>query len=134
MLIDRGADDVRRPEAVAPTEPTLTDLWAAAPGRGGRAPFIAWADERWREVSWEEAARAVDELAAGFLALGIGKGDRVALLARTRVEWTLCDWALISIGAPVIPIYPTSSAVECAYVLGTSGARVLVCEDAAQAS
>ena len=75
---------------------------------------------------------ALDELAAGFLALGIGKGDRVALLARTRVEWTLCDWALISIGAPVVPIYPTSSAVECAYVLGSSGARFLVCEDAAQ--
>lgn len=67
-------------------------------------------------------ARSVDELAAGFLSLGVGKGERVAMLARTRVEWTLCAWALISIGAPVVPVYPTSSALECAYILGNSGA------------
>jgi long-chain acyl-CoA synthetase len=112
---------------------TLAGLWSSAVAeRRGGAPFLVYEDGRWGEVSWEEAGCAVDEIAAGFLALGIGGGDRVAMLARTRLEWTLCDWALISIGAPVVPVYPTSSALECAYILGNSGARFLVCEDAAQ--
>ena len=87
------------------------------------------ADRTWAERSWDEAAREVDELAAGFVALGIRAPDRVAIIARTRLEWALCDWALIAIGALVVPIYPTSSAIECAYILGNSGARFLVCED-----
>ena len=112
---------------------TVAGLWAAAVAeRRGGAPFLVQADGRWDEVGWEEAGRSVDELAAGFLSLGIGRGDRVALLGRTRLEWALCDWALISIGAQVVPIYPTSSPLECAYILGNSGARFLVCEDAAQ--
>jgi len=117
----------------APVERTLAELWttAAAERRGG-APFLVRRDEGWQDVPWEDAARSVDELAAGFLSLGIGAGDRVALLARTRLEWTLCDWALISLGSPVVPVYPTSSALECAYILGSSGARFLVCEDRAQ--
>jgi len=86
----------------------------------------------WAERSWGEAGREVDELAAGFLALGVQKGDRLAILARTRLEWALCDWALISIGALVVPIYPTTSALECAYILGSSGARFVVCENDAQ--
>ena len=85
-------------------------------------------------MSWSEAARAVEELAAGFLSLGIGKGDRVSILSRTRIEWTLCDYALASIGGVVVPIYPTSSAVECAFILGNSGARVILCEDRGQAA
>ena len=48
------------------------------------------------------------------------------------VEWTLADYALASIGAVSVPIYPTSSTVECAYILGNAGARAIVCEDAEQ--
>ena len=83
-------------------------------------------------MSWEEAAVVVDELAAGFAELDIESGDRVAILASTRVEWTLCDLALISIGAVTVPIYPTSSALECAYILGNAGVRAIVCENAEQ--
>ena len=63
---------------------------------------------------------------------GIERGDRVAVLAGTRVEWTLVDYALASIGAVTVPIYPTSSTVECAYIIGNAGARAIVCEDAEQ--
>jgi long-subunit acyl-CoA synthetase (AMP-forming) len=63
-------------------ERTLAELWttAVAERRGG-APFLVRRDEGWQDVPWEDAARSVDELAAGFLSLGIGAGDRVALLA-----------------------------------------------------
>jgi long-chain acyl-CoA synthetase len=111
---------------------TLCELWRAAVADAPAMPaYLVSGDGDWKAVTWSEAGRAVDELAAGFLALGIERGDRVAILGRTRLEWALCDWALISIGAVVVPIYPTSSALECAYVLGNSGARVVVCEDEA---
>ena len=114
---------------------TIPDLWRRAVEEPRPFPaFLIQEPGGWRSVSWSEAARAVEELAAGFLSLGIGKGDRVSILSRTRIEWTLCDYALASIGGVVVPIYPTSSAVECAFVLGNSGARVILCEDRGQAA
>ncbi|HUP33233.1 MAG TPA: long-chain fatty acid--CoA ligase [Gaiellaceae bacterium] len=117
-----------------PTPRTVAELWQSAVTEPPSS--VAYLVEEagvWVEKGWPEVGREVEELAAGFLALGIRKGHRVAILGRTRPEWALCDWALISIGAIVVPIYPTSSAVECAYILGNCGARVSVCEDRDQA-
>jgi long-chain acyl-CoA synthetase len=119
---------------VASPARTLSALWLGVVVDPPSTPaFLSPEADGWRAVSWEEAGRNVEELAAGFLALGIRRGDRVAILSRTRLDWTLCDWALIAIGALVVPIYPTSSSLECAYVLGNSGAR-FVCEDPEQAA
>ena len=112
---------------------TLAAVWSNAVAEAPKTPaFLVPGPDGWREVGWAEAGRSVEGLAAGLLALGIRREDRVAILSRTRLEWTLCDWALIAIGALPVPIHPTSSALECAYVLGNCGARVVVCEDAAQ--
>ena len=112
---------------------TVAGLWRRAVGRDEVFPaFLVQDGERWNPVGWAEAARRVDDLAAGFLALGVGHGDRVAILSRTRIEWTLTDYALASIGAVSIPIYQTSSRAECAYLLADSGVSVLVCENAEQ--
>ncbi len=112
---------------------TICDLWATATAEDRPYPaFLVDENDSWHEIGWAEAAQAVDELAAGFVELGLENGDRVAILAGTRVEWTLVDFALISIGAVTVPIYPTSSALECAYILGNAGARAIVCEDAEQ--
>jgi long-chain acyl-CoA synthetase len=120
-------------QTVETLERTIPELWRRATETyGSSTAFLKATRGGWREVSFAEAAAQVDELAAGFLAIGIEKGDRVAILSRTRLEWTLCDYALASVGAVVVPIYPTSSPVECAYVLGNSGARAIVCEDDAQ--
>ncbi|HEY2544169.1 MAG TPA: long-chain fatty acid--CoA ligase [Gaiellaceae bacterium] len=86
----------------------------------------------WREVSWDEAASRVDALARGLLARGVKRGDAVAVLARTRLEWILLDWAIMSIGAVVVGLYPTSSAAECDYILGHSEAVLVFVEDDAQ--
>ncbi len=112
---------------------TLGALWLRSLATAPATPaFLVQEQGGWREIGWQEAGRSVEELAAGFLALGVDRGERVAILSRTRLEWTLCDWALIAIGALPVPLYPTSSALECAYILGNSGARILVCEDAEQ--
>jgi long-chain acyl-CoA synthetase len=102
---------------------TIWSLWqdALAKGRTGPAYLVEDANG-WREVSWAEAGQAVDELANGLLSLGIGKGDAFGILARTRLEWSLLDFALAQVGAVAAPIYPSSTAKECAYILEHSGA------------
>jgi long-chain acyl-CoA synthetase len=110
---------------------TIWGMWEAALAERRPYPaFLAERGEGWTAIGWQDAARPVDELAAGFLSLGVERGERVAILSTTRLEWTLCDLALAGLGAVTVPVYPTSSAIECAYILGNAGARVIVCETA----
>jgi long-chain acyl-CoA synthetase len=89
-------------------------------------------DGEWREVTYTQAVQAIDEIALGLLALGIDPGDRVAILADTRLEWTLASYGISAAGAVVVPVYPTNSPRECEWVLGNSGARAVFCEDSEQ--
>jgi long-chain acyl-CoA synthetase len=112
---------------------TIARLWQDALERHWDGPaYLVQEADGWREVSWEEAARAVDELAHGLLALGIRKGDVFAILGSTRLEWALFDFALGLIGAIGAPIYANSSPKDCAYVLEHSEAVGVLCEDGAQ--
>ncbi|WP_340384960.1 AMP-dependent synthetase/ligase [Streptomyces sp. SS7] len=74
-------------------------------------------DGRWRDVTSSEFRDEVLALAKGLLARGVRFGDRVAIMSRTRYEWTLFDYALWTIGAQVVPVYPTSSAEQCYWML-----------------
>ena len=87
----------------------------------------------WTPVTWREFAGQVRELAAGFIAAGIQPGDRVGLMARTRYEWTLLDYAMLTAGGVVVPIYPTSSLEQVEWILGDSGAVAAVGETAEHA-
>ncbi|MFC8713694.1 AMP-dependent synthetase/ligase [Streptomyces sp. NPDC057197] len=71
----------------------------------------------WREVTSAGFRDEVLALAKGLLAQGVRFGDRVAIMSRTRYEWTLFDFALWTIGAQVVPVYPTSSAEQCFWML-----------------
>jgi long-chain acyl-CoA synthetase len=110
---------------------TIAALWRRAQDRTGTA-YLVETDGEWREVSWEEARTAVDELANGLLALGVGKGDAFGILARTTLEWVLFDFALGSIGAIGAGIYPSLPPKDCAYVLDHSDAVGVLVEDAEQ--
>lgn len=112
---------------------TIARLWQDALERGWTGPaYLVQEGDEWREVSWAEAARAVDEIAHGLLALGIRKGDAFAILGSTRLEWALFDFALGLIGAVGAPIYANSSPKDCAYVVEHSEAVGVLCEDEAQ--
>jgi long-chain acyl-CoA synthetase len=98
---------------------TAPELWRDAVREAPDEPaYLEETDEGWRPVSWDEAAGRVEALAHGLLARGVRHGDRVAVLAQTRLEWILLDWAVMSVGAIVVGLYPTSSAKECEYILG----------------
>jgi long-chain acyl-CoA synthetase len=94
--------------------------------------YLHEVDGGWREVTWREAADAVDELANGLLALGIAKGEAFALLGRTNLEWALFDFALGLVGAVGAPIYSSSSASDARYVLEHSEAVGVLVEDEEQ--
>jgi long-chain acyl-CoA synthetase len=85
--------------------------------------------EVWQSLTWRQADQAAREIAAGLLWLGLERGDRVALLCQTRLEWLLCDVAIAMAGLVSVPIYPSSTAEQCAYIVGDSGTRAVIAED-----
>jgi long-chain acyl-CoA synthetase len=88
----------------------------------------------WRAVSSEEFRRAVDELSLGLRALGVERGDRVALLSENRPEWAFADMATLAAGAIDVPIYPTLTPPQVLYILKDSEARLVVVSTPAQAA
>ena len=100
-----------------------------------RAPdavmFTRKVDGRWTPVTAKEFASEVRSLAAGLVAAGVGPGDRVGLMSKTRYEWTLVDYAIWTAGAVTVPVYETSSSEQVAWNLGDSGAVAVVLESAA---
>ena len=108
---------------------TIARLWLDAVAKQRSAPaYLAETPDGWKPVTWDEAARAVDELAHGLLAAGIRKGDAVAIFAGTSVEWALFDFALALIGAVGAPIYMNSSPRDAQYVARHSDAVAALCE------
>src|SRR3954470_14215321 len=112
---------------------TIADIVSLAAERYGARPAARFKrDDEWHEVSYTELGETVSEIARGLVDLGLEPGDRVALLCTTRVEWTYADFAITAAGAVVVPIYPTNSPGECAWVAGDSESRFVICEDASQ--
>ncbi|MDP3968401.1 MAG: AMP-dependent synthetase/ligase [Nocardioides sp.] len=84
----------------------------------------------WGDVTAETFHDEVRAVAKGLVAAGVGEGDRVALISRTRYEWTLLDYAIWYVGAVTVPVYETSSAAQIAWILADSGAAAVVTETA----
>ncbi|HVX47554.1 MAG TPA: long-chain fatty acid--CoA ligase [Mycobacteriales bacterium] len=82
----------------------------------------------WSDVTAAEFAREVRSVAQGLIGAGIAPGERVAIMSRTRYEWTLFDYAIWSAGAVPVPIYETSSAEQVRWVLQDSGAVAIIVE------
>jgi long-chain acyl-CoA synthetase len=122
------------PPADAPL-PRLTApaLWRYVLDQQFETPaYLEEQGEAWSAVSWQRAEERVDALAHALLAHGVGRGDAVAVVARSRLEWVLLDWAVMAVGAVVVGIYPTSTATECAYILEHSESVLAFVEDEAQ--
>jgi long-chain acyl-CoA synthetase len=112
---------------------TIPNLWRNALADEASGPaYLVESAGTWREIGRDEAATAVEELASGLLAIGVRKGDAFAILASTRVEWALFDFALAHVGAVTAPIYHTSSAADAAYIVRHSEAVGVLCEDEEQ--
>ncbi len=109
---------------------TLADLLPRSAQLYGDAPAVRYKEDgAWVDRSFNEVRRSVRSLSLGLIDLGVEKGDKVSILANTRPEWTYFDFAALSAGAIVVPIYQTNSPEECQYVLENSDAKVVVVED-----
>ncbi len=86
-------------------------------------------DDEWVDVTLGQFHAEVTAAAKGLLAAGIEPGGRVAILAKTRYEWTVLDYAIWWVGAITVPIYETSSASQIAWILADSGATHLFYEN-----
>ncbi len=110
---------------------TIADLLPKAVAKYGSQRAVMFKDDagQWISRSYDEVGETVRKLALGLIALGVEKGDKVSILGNTRVEWTYFDFAALTAGATVVPIYQTNSPEECQYVLENSDAKVVIVED-----
>jgi long-chain acyl-CoA synthetase len=117
------------------TEGNLSDL----PARNGleRPDHVAFSRRQgtqWVDVTSGRFLAEVRALAKGLVAAGVDVGDRVAIMSRTRYEWTLADFAIWTAGAVTVPIYETSSAEQISWIVGDSDCVAVILETPAHAT
>ena len=116
-----------------PATGNLTDDVVANAREAGGSIVFSRPSARPDATGWEGVTAAqflaeVSGVAKGLIAAGVEVGDRVAVISKTRYEWTLLDYATWFAGAVTVPIYETSSAEQIAWILADSGARAVVAE------
>ncbi|MEU2199496.1 AMP-dependent synthetase/ligase [Isoptericola sp. NPDC019482] len=119
-----------------PEGTSISTLLADRVARAGDRTLVerrSASDGSWVPVSAGEFQADVTAVARGLVARGIEPGDRVAIMSRTRYEWTLLDFAAWAAGAVVVPVYETSSPEQVRWILEDSGARLVVVETPAHA-
>src|SRR5512143_353010 len=99
---------------------------------GDAVRFLVPADGTWKPMTYREVGAAVRELAHGLMAFGLAKGEKVAILSSTRVEWALADIAAILGGFVTVPIYPSNLPDQVEFILAHSEARAVFVEHAMQ--
>jgi long-chain acyl-CoA synthetase len=99
---------------------------------GGAVRYLVPLDGKMEPMTYREVGAAAGEMACGLLSLGLARGEKVAILSSTRVEWTLADIAGILCGLVTVPIYPSNLPDQVEYILAHSGARAAFVEDEAQ--
>lgn len=112
---------------------TLVELFFDAVERLDRAEaFRHKVDGVWRSVSHRGFLQDVRQLAFALEAVGMRRGDRLALLSETRLAWALADYATLCVGAQDVPVYPNLPPDQIAYIVRDSGARLLFASTADQ--
>lgn len=126
-------DPALAPRAASPLTGGLADSLFRTAAESPALPMLARrtgpASTTWEEVTALEFRDQVVDLAKGLVASGLSPGDRVAIMARTRYEWTVLCYALWTVGAEVVPVYPSSSRDQVEWILRKSGCVAVMVED-----
>ncbi len=114
-------------------ERTLNAMFLNRIAEGGDSVrFLVPSEGTWKPMTCREVGTAVRELAHGLMGLGLAKGDKVAILSSTRVEWSLADIAGILGGFVTVPIYPSNLPDQVEFILAHAQARAVFVEDEMQ--
>jgi long-chain acyl-CoA synthetase len=117
----------------SPVKETLVDIfWQRVRTMPEQSAIMHKVDGSYQNVIWREHGRIVELLAGGLLKAGVGKGDKVAIMSQTRVEWTWADLSILSSQAASVPIYPTLAPQEVHYLLKNSGCKAIFVENQTQ--
>jgi long-chain acyl-CoA synthetase len=112
---------------------TAVELWkrrlAASPEA---VAFRHFDKDAWQGMTFREADAIAREIAAGLIARGVVPGDRVCIVSQTRLEWVLCDIAILLAGGIAVPIYASNTAEQCEFIVRDAGAKIVMVEDAVQ--
>jgi long-chain acyl-CoA synthetase len=114
----------------------LVDLFQRSVERHAERPLFGERDDdgRWRWLTYRDIGAEVDRARGGLASLGVGAGDRVAIVSDNRPQWAIAAYATYGLGAVWVPMYEAQAPKEWAYILDDCGARVvLVVDDAARA-
>lgn len=103
-------------------------FFARAAGRGQRPAQLVKRGGVWQAISWQALSDNVRNIAEGWLTLGLQVGDRVGLLAQSRAEWVQCDLGIMAAAGITVPVYPSSTPEQVAYILHNAEAT-LACVD-----
>ena len=122
--------EFRNPAAyeVRPEDTALDDIVTNAREHPDHVAVSRWVDDAWVPVTCRALADEIEALAAGLIAAGIQPGERVGLMSRTRFEWLVCDFAILSVGGVTVPVYETSSQSQIEWILSDSDAVAIFVE------
>jgi long-chain acyl-CoA synthetase len=129
IVESRSNQPVRIPTS-ADEPKTLVDVFKRVNLKHKRPDTLNYKkDGQWIAISSDELLARAERIAAGLHSIGLRKGDRLALLSETRVEWTLTDAGCVFSGVIDVPLYPSLAPLQVRYILNDSGACVLVIEN-----
>jgi len=134
MALDLGGKVIDSHTGMGSSEiTTLNELFLTAVAKHAKPDcFLFKSEGQYQGVSSQEALRKVAALGSLLTRMGVGRGDRVAILSENRVEWALTDYALLGLGAIPVPIYTTLLEPDIEYILRDSGAKGIVLATEAQ--
>jgi long-chain acyl-CoA synthetase len=107
-------------------------FFARAANRGQRPAQLAKQGTAWQELSWAALSERVRHIAQGLTALDVQAGERVAILAESRAEWVQCDLGILTAGGITVPIYPSSTSEQTAYILQNAEVTLVFVDTPAQ--
>jgi long-chain acyl-CoA synthetase len=106
---------------------TLTELFLrSAEAHPKPDAFLVKSGAKYQPVSAEDALRQAAALAAGLARMGLGRGDRLAIISENRIEWALTDYAALGLGVVVVPLYPTLLEPDIEFILSDSECKAVV--------
>lgn len=111
---------------------TLNEIFFAAVGRNLDRMMLHRENGRWLPISSREFGVRVARIARALHAAGLESGDRIAILSENRPEWPMADMASLLLGAVTVPLYPTLTPDQTAFVLNDSGCRAIFVSSASQ--
>ena len=125
QFVEQGMSHVQGSTEEPLLEQTIPELIATTVSKHAHRDAVVFADRgiRW---SWQQFSNEIDKLAAGFLALGLQKGDRLGVWSPNRPEWVLTQFATARLGIILVAINPAFRSAELAHVLKASGCKALL--------